>query len=178
MKCLLVIDMQKISFSPLTPRYNADLVCANINRLSAHFRKNNDPMIFIQHNGINQNICIPGSAEWEILDELDMHESDVIVEKKHNDSFCKSGLEQTLKSLDVTELFITGCATDFCVNSTLQTAFAKGYKCTVVADGHTTADRPGIAAGDAIDYFHYIWNDMYPVNGKIEIKTADSIIST
>ena len=51
MKALLIIDMQKVSFTSKTPRFNSDDVIKRINILSDKFRKNGDIVIFIQHNG-------------------------------------------------------------------------------------------------------------------------------
>ena len=38
-------------------------------------------------------------------------------------------------------LLVTGCATDFCVDTTVRVAASRDYEIVVVADGHTTADR-------------------------------------
>jgi nicotinamidase-related amidase len=45
-----------------------------------------------------------------------------------------------LRGLDKTEVFVTGCLTELCVDSTCRAAVTLGYDTTLVADGHTTAD--------------------------------------
>jgi nicotinamidase-related amidase len=178
MKCLLVIDMQKGLFKPNTPRYNSKHIINNINRLSECFRNKAYPVIFIQHNGASENNFIPGTSDYEIIDELNINENDYIIEKYANDSFYNSVLDETLKNLKIKELFITGCATDFCVNSTLQSAYTKEYQITVASDGHTTTDRLGIKSNIVIDYYNWLWQNITPVNRKIILSNTELIINS
>jgi nicotinamidase-related amidase len=178
MKSLLIIDMQKGSFTLKTPRYDTIHVINRINRLSSLFRKKGFPVIFIQHNGVSQNEYIPKTKEWELLDELTVKDGDHVVEKIANDSFYNSKLESTLNASGINELFITGCATDFCVNSTIQSAYVKEYKITVVSDAHTTANRTGLNAEKIIKYFNWLWENMTPINGGIKVMKTDEIMST
>jgi nicotinamidase-related amidase len=177
MKSLLIIDMQKGSFTAETPRCDAINVINRINKLSGLFRKKGFPVIFIQHNGVFQNEFIPKTKEWELLDELTVKDVDYFVEKFVNDSFYHSELENKLNELHINELFVTGCATDFCVNSTIQSAYVKEYRMTVVSDGHTTADRPELDAEKIINYFNWLWENMTPVCGGIKVMKTDMIIS-
>lgn len=75
----------------------------------------------------------------------------------------------------IDELLITGCATDFCVESTIQSALSKDYNITVVADGHTTGDRPHLKAEQVIEHYNWVWQNMIPTKGKIEVKTFKEI---
>jgi len=177
MKSLLIIDMQKGSFTSNSPPYDAKNVINRINRLTNIFRENDFPVIFIQHNGTSNNELIPNTTEWELLDELTVKENDYFVEKYANDSFYNSELENILNKLNVNELFITGCATDFCVNSTIQSAFVKEYKIIVVSDGHTTGDRSELNAKKVIRYYNWLWKNMTPINDGIKVMDTDLIIN-
>ena len=169
MKALLIIDMQKISFTPETLRFDAEEVVKRINSLSGQFRKKEYPVVFIQHDGSKDGFCKPNTEEWEILDSLNIDENDIIVNKTANDSFYRSKLNNILKDKDVEELVITGCATDFCVDATLKSAVINEYKVTVIADCHTTGDRPHLRAEKVIEHYNWMWNEMIPVNGKIKV---------
>lgn len=169
MKALLIIDMQKISFTPETPRYDAENVIKRINRLSGCFREKGNKVIHIQHDGTKDDFCMPGTEEWEIIDEINVEPNDIRINKFANDSFYKSELSDFLQKHEINDLVITGCATDFCVDSTIKSALTKEYKITVIADGHTTADRPNLKAKQVIDHYNWIWNDMIPVADKINI---------
>ena len=70
-KALLVIDMQKGSFTEATPRFDTDGVVSRINGLAQRLRAENQPVIFIQHDGTTNNEYIPKTTEWELLDGLE-----------------------------------------------------------------------------------------------------------
>ena len=174
MKALLIIDMQKTSFTPKTPRYDTEGVVRRINLLSDHFRKNNDPVIYIQHDGSRDGFCKPNTEEWEMLDSLNIDDSDIIVSKTANDSFYKSELNNILKAKGIEELVVTGCATDFCVDSTIKSAFTKDYKITVISNGHTTGERPHLKAEKVIEHYNWMWDEMIPINGKINVVSCNN----
>ncbi|MFA9390682.1 MAG: cysteine hydrolase family protein [Prolixibacteraceae bacterium] len=176
MKALLIIDMQKISFTPETPRYDSDGVIRRINKLAEVFRKKDDVIILIQHDGSTENFCSPGTEEWEILSELVNHKNDCIVPKTVNDAFYHSELKEILQRLDIEELVITGCATDFCVDSTVKSALINDYKVTVISDGHTTADRTKISAQLLIEHYNWIWSEMTPAKHAIKVISFDDYI--
>ncbi len=54
-KALLIIDMQKGSFTAKTPRFDKDGVVKRVNALIQIFRDADKPIIFIQHDGSKEN---------------------------------------------------------------------------------------------------------------------------
>ena len=174
-KCLLIIDMQKGSFTTKTPRFDTNRVVMRINELAKLFRKAELPIIYIQHDGTGTGEFEKNTSEWELLDTLNIKPTDVLIDKYANDVFYNSGLQSKLTELNAPEIFITGCATDFCVESTVQSALAKDYNITVVADGHTTGDRPHLKAEKVIEHYNWVWQNMIPTKGKIEVKSFDQI---
>ena len=174
-KALLIIDMQKGSFTPKTPRYNTNGVVKRINELAEFCRKMEFPVVFIQHDGSKENEFIPKTTEWELLSELKVEKGDIFINKYANDVFYKSELQLKLSDLEVNELFITGCATDFCVEATVQSALAKDYHITIVKDGHTTGDRPHLKAEKIIEHYNWVWGNLTPTNGSVEVINFDGI---
>ncbi len=175
MKALLIIDMQKGSFAPITPRHDADGVVKRINQLSAAFRKLNWPVICVQHDGTKIGEFVKGTEEWENLDDLIIKEDDIQIDKYANDIFYKSNLQSILNKLGIYDVVITGCATDFCVEASIHSALSKDYNITVVADGHTTGNRPHLRAQKVIEHYNWVWQNMIPTNGKIEMKSAGAL---
>jgi nicotinamidase-related amidase len=166
--------MQIGSFKPYTSRHDTLNVINRINTLSNYFRAKNDKVIFIQHDGTKENSFLPNTDDWQILPELMIHASDTIISKTANDAFYNTGLQAILAKNCITELFVTGCATDFCVDATIKSAVSKDYHVTVVEDGHTTADRPHLNAPTVIQHYNWLWADMTPTSSKIQvIKTND-----
>ena len=100
---------------------------------------------------------------------------DIFVSKTANDSFYKSELEDILNELEINELYIAGCATDFCVDSTVKSALNKDYKVTVIEDGHTTATRPHIDVQTTIKHYNWLWADMTPTRYRIEVKKVKDL---
>jgi nicotinamidase-related amidase len=176
MKAILIIDMQAGSFQPYSLRYDTLGVIERINALAKLFRENHQFVIHIQHDGSKENSFIPGTADWQILPELNQVSGDLFVSKTANDSFYNSELQSILSKHNITELFITGCATDFCVDSTIKSALSKDYKVTVIEDGHTTASRPYIDAQSAIQHYNWLWADMTPTKYKIVVKKAEELM--
>ncbi len=172
---LLIIDMQKGSFTEITPRFDADGVVTRINELSSIARDLDVPVICIQHDGTGTGEFEKNSSEWENLDALLIEPSDILIDKYANDVFYKSNLQNTLSKLAISQLLITGCATDFCVESTVQSALTKEYDVIVVEDGHTTGDRPHMTAGEVIKHYNWVWQHMIPTQGKVSVAKTDWI---
>ncbi|MEN5234249.1 cysteine hydrolase family protein [Sphingobacterium faecium] len=177
MSALLIIDMQKGSFTNKTPRYNTKSVVARINDLSTLFRKMRMPVVIIQHDGRGTGEFEKHSVEWQNLDELTIEPTDVLIDKYANDAFYKTDLQNKLDELAVDQVIVTGCATDFCIESTIQSALSKNYNVLIIEDGHTTADRPHLKADKVIEHYNWVWRHMLPTQGNIGVEKAEIVKS-
>jgi len=167
--------MQKGSFTSNTPRFDAKGLVHRINELTQLFREHNFPILFIQHDGTQAHEFIPNTNEWELLDDLVIKSNDIFINKYANDVFYNSQLQSKLIELETDELYITGCATDFCIEATVQSALTKDYNIIVVENGHTTGDRPHLNAEKIIEHYNWVWQNMIPTKGKIKVKDLISI---
>ncbi len=174
-KALLIIDMQKGDFTPITRRFDAENVIKRINQLAKLFRKAKMPVIYIQHDGTAMGEFVKNTPDWELLDTLNVEATDIRIDKYANDVFYNSKLQSKLIELNVSELFITGSATDFCVESTVQSAITKNYNITVVSNAHTTGDRPNLSAKQVIDHYNWVWQNMIPTKGNIDVTPFEEI---
>ena len=103
--------------------------------------------------------------------------ADHIVEKRACDSFMETGLEALLRSHGVEELIIVGCATDFCVDTTIRAAASRGFRVTAVSDGHTTRDRPHLRAMDIITHHNYMWENLQlPRQQRPRVVAMDELV--
>ena len=144
---LIVIDMQVGSFTPRSSRHDAAGLVERLNRLVSQTRERAGLVLFVQHDGPPGDPHHPSGKGWHLLPELVVRDSDVIVRKKSCDSFLDTDLERVLRDADIRDVIITGCATDYCVDTTVRSALAKGYKTTTPSDGHTTStSRPHLSA--------------------------------
>lgn len=177
MKALLIIDMQRGSFKPYSIRLNAMQTIEQINLLSAKFRELGYPVIYIQHDGTKEGYLLPSTSDFDILPELIKEFSDVVITKEANDAFYNTELQSILMHNNINELYICGCATDFCVDATVKSALSQDYKIYIASDAHTTANRPHIDASTIIQYFNWLWADLTPTKYKISVCSTQSIVS-
>ncbi|WP_221391163.1 cysteine hydrolase family protein [Dyadobacter sp. NIV53] len=178
MKALLIIDMQAGSFTPETPRYDTEKLIEKINHLSTLYRETGNKVIFVQHDGTKEDCYFPVTPDWEILPELIIDPVDVFVSKTVNDSFYQTNLDSFLKTNAISHITITGSATDFCIEATIQSALIKDYQITVIEDGHTTADRPHLNAKAIIEHYNWVWQNMSPTVGSIKVIAFEDYLAT
>lgn len=176
MHALLVVDMQKGCMAGSPPRHEVPAVVERINRLAEATRKKG-LVVFVQHTDAREGLP-RGSQAWEILDELVRREGDLCVEKEGCDSFLETNLRELLDARGVRELTIVGCASDFCVDTTVRSAGGLGYRVTVASDAHTTRDRPHVDAVSLIRHLNYVWADfLLPRGAKIRVVDTATIVS-
>ena len=81
---------------------------------------------------------VPGHWGAQVVDDLEVHDSDITVFKHRLSGFWDNELDSLLRGLDVRTLFFAGVNTDRCVFSSLQDAGFLGYDCVLLADACST----------------------------------------
>ena len=175
MDVLLVVDMQEALFQ--TPRFQSDAVINHIKSIAAAVRGSGGQVIYIQHNGSEEEGLSPHSAGWKILAELDVQSTDIVIEKTICDAFYTTELFSTLMQRTVDRIIITGCATDFCVDTTIRSAISHDFPVVVVSDGHTTADRPHLNAQAIIGHHNWMWKNIIAPNVPITVISAADLLT-
>ncbi|NDZ74816.1 cysteine hydrolase [Streptomyces sp. SID10362] len=132
---LLVIDMQNTT---VAMAHRAAETVAAIAGLSERARAAGVPVVTVRQRDEGM---VPGTEGWQVVPELAPREGEPVVDKTTPDSFLGTGLDETLRTLGVTEVIVTGFATEVCVDTTARQALSRGYDLVVVADGHTTSVR-------------------------------------
>jgi len=165
---LIVVDMQNGVFA--SPRYDRSGRTALINRLidrAVH-------IIFIQHA---EGEMTEGSELWQVLPELHQPAGSVSVTKTACDSFYRTRLDDVLKDLNATAFTVCGCATDYCVDTTIKVAASKGYVVTVASDAHTTGDRTYATAQQLIGQHNEVWRELSVPGNPVTVKTTAEILA-
>jgi nicotinamidase-related amidase len=132
---LLVVDVQNCVVEGAHER---DSVVANVDKLVDQARREQVPVVWVQHS---DDEIIRGSDGWRIAPELTPGDSEPLVDKNYGDSFEDTVLETVLSNLRVGRLVVAGAETDACIRSTLHGALVRGYDVTLVSDAHTTGDK-------------------------------------
>ena len=174
---LLVIDMQVGLFGPDSPRFDAEGVVARINTLAGAVREAGGTVVFIQHDGPPGDTFEPGSEGWRLLPSLDRRLGDPVVHKRACDAFYETDLDETLREREATRLLVTGCATDFCVDTTIRAAASRDYEVVVVEDGHTTADRPHVDALSVMRHHNWVWQNLIHPRRPIRVIPARDVLA-
>lgn len=144
---LIVVDLQK-GVVGLDLAHPVAEVIAHSRRLADGFRERGLPVVLVNVDGGAPGRTEqprPGTArppDWtELVPELGRTPQDIVVTKRTWGAFASTDLEQRLRSLDVTQVVITGIATSFGVESTARQAYEHGFNVTLAIDAMTDMDR-------------------------------------
>ncbi|WP_405635529.1 cysteine hydrolase [Streptomyces sp. NBC_01178] len=133
---LLVIDMQN---ALVAIAHRASATVAAVAGLQERARSAGAPVVLVQQEDEELE---RGTEGWRIAPELAPAPGDTVLPKSAPDGFLGTGLDALLRGRGVTEVVVTGFATEICVESTARQALSRGYDVVLVADGHTTSLRP------------------------------------
>jgi len=174
MNALLVIDMQVGLFEGEPPRLDADGVIRRINKIAKVVRTTGGVVIFIQHED-NRGLK-RGMEGWEILPTLERMNTDLLVHKQACDSFYETDLSDLLEKHGVQKIIVAGCATDFCVDTTIRSAASRNYEVVVVADAHTTKDRQHLDAAAIINHHNWMWENLILPRSEVKVLPTKSVV--
>jgi nicotinamidase-related amidase len=84
---------------------------------------------------IDSNSFVKGTWGVEICDDLTPQEGDIVVEGKRGlDTFATTNLDFVLRSNDIETVVLGGFLTNCCVESTMRSAYEKGYDVITLTD--------------------------------------------
>jgi nicotinamidase-related amidase len=143
---LLVTDMQEYFLSPESHAYipSAQAILPNITRLINIFNQTQHPIILTQHINDTDNAgnmktwwkaLLTGDSPYSKLYPL-YHASTFppVIQKTQYDAFHETELEKFLKENNIKTLIICGVMTNLCCETTLRSAFVKGYNAIIPLD--------------------------------------------
>lgn len=172
---LIVIDMQQGPFGDAPPWHDVAGLVGRMNRLADAIRPTGGAVVFIQHDGPPGDPYHPDSPGSRFLSALDVRSADTVIHKQACDSFLDTPLEAFLRGQSIDRLIITGWATDYCVDTTVRSALARGYPTIVPSDGHTTSNRPHLAAEKIIEHHNAIWADFIAPRGPALVQPCAEV---
>lgn len=170
---LVIVDMQNATMT--TPRYAVAALVGRLNALAAWVRETGGTVIWVRHEDVDT--YVPGSDGWQIIPSLICDARDVFIGKTACDGFYQTDLEAALAAHKFDRIIFSGCASDFCLDTTVRTAATRGYPVWVPSDGHTTADRPHLNAPQIIAHHNYVWADFIAVNGPVKVVPCAEIMA-
>ena len=169
---LLVIDVQQAMFGAAEP-YNGRAVVARIAALIARARAAKVPIFYVQHDGGLGDAFDKNGPGFALLPEIAPEPGDSITVKKRCSAFYETGLDASLRAAGVDSLVVCGMQTEYCVDTTVRSAFEHGYRVTVVGDGHSTFDSALLPASAIIAHTQHLWNGRFA-----RLKLAQDVVFT
>lgn len=142
---ILVIDLQNGLFDEEGKPFDFQNVIERINKITSYARKNNLPVIFIQHEQGNGLLQFKSSG-WSLVPELHTEETDLYVRKTTPNSFVRTNLNDLLTKNNIKRLIVCGYASEFCVDSTIRGGAELGYSILIASDAHTTHEKQHASA--------------------------------
>jgi len=172
---LLVIDVQ-VGIIDGFHAFRGREALEQINKLLSRARAANRSIVYIQHDGEKGHPLEVGSKGWRIHPAIKPQAEDLIIRKRASDSFFETTLERELEARGVKHLIITGCMTEYCVDTTARRAISMGYDVTLVSDAHTTIDNKLLNAAQIIAHHNSLLDGFDAGSHTISVKPADQVI--
>ncbi len=158
---LLVIDMQKGFCHPDSQMEksgvgtrNQRAIIPSVIRLISLARERKIPILFSQQFHFPDDVtrkrrripshmdkqkwwpCLKGTWETDFMEEIaaEIRPEDLIIEKHRASVFFETTLDAKLRMLGIEMLLISGCNTDFCVETTIRDGYYRDFDIVVVRD--------------------------------------------
>ncbi len=143
---IIVVDMLKDNFKKeahFAITSEALSTIPNIKRLLDQGRRRAWPIIFacdsfLEGDFIFQGRMKPhsirGTKGAEVIDDLDPLAAQMVLEKRRFSAFFKTDLDQTLRTLAVDTVVVTGISTHVCVLLTAMDALSHDFRCIIIED--------------------------------------------
>ncbi len=173
---LLIIDMQTASFAD-GRKYDVAGVIHRINQLASFVRDASGVVVFVQHDGTEQDGLAPDTPGWQVLSSLEVRSVDLFIRKTLNDAFARTPLFGKLVGLSVSNLGVAGWATDYCVDSTIRSAVSRGFRVVVPADAHTVSDRAHLTAPQIIDHHNRTWAGLI-ATPPVRVASTEELLAS
>lgn len=151
---LVLIDIQNDYFpGGRMEVVNAEEAVGKARSLLEAFRKNNLPVVHVQHISTRQGAAffLAGTAGAAIHESVLPRAGEKIITKHFPNSFRGTDLEDFLRANSITAITFCGMMSHMCIDATVRAAFDKGFACTVAEDACATRDleHGGIAVRSA-----------------------------
>ncbi|MGE7090546.1 cysteine hydrolase family protein [Lysinibacillus sp. NPDC048646] len=163
-QALVIIDMQEVFFMDRKNYlFESERVVENINNLIKWARANDIQVIFIQHTDLGQDDDMAfGKPGWELHNGLLKQLEDKVIQKTTWDAFYGTELAQYLQDSMIEQLIFVGAQTEFCLDTTIRSAFSNGYHHNILIEGaHSTINSEVLDAEQIIKHHECIWNNRF-----------------
>jgi nicotinamidase-related amidase len=142
-KALLLVDIQNDYFpGGAMELVGSEAAASKAGEIQAQFRASGLPVFNIQHVAMSPTATffLPETRGVEIHSSVAPVDGEPVVVKHFPNSFRETGLLETLRAAEVTDLVVVGMMTHMCIDTTVRTANDMGFSVTLVGDACATKD--------------------------------------
>jgi nicotinamidase/pyrazinamidase len=150
---IVVVDMLKdnLKESSRNPYYGeGKAIIPNLQRLLGESRRRGFPIIFACDSFLEGDFIfkgrmrvhsLRGTQGAEVVDDLKPEPTDVILPKRRFSAFFKTDLDQTLRTLGVDTVVVTGVTTEVCVLMTVMDGLSHDFSAIILEDCTASRDE-------------------------------------
>ncbi len=143
---IIVVDMLKDNFKENTrnPYYQEGKgIVPNLQKLLQESRKRGFPVVFACDSFLKGDFIfrgrmkvhsLRGTEGAEVVDDLKPHPTDIILRKRRFSAFFKTDLDQTLRTLEVDTIVVTGMTVEVCVLMTAMDGLSHDFSVILLED--------------------------------------------
>jgi nicotinamidase-related amidase len=144
---LLVIDVQRAFDDPGWAERNNPDAERRVGELLAAWREAGAPVAHVRHESDSpEGRFRRGTSAFEFKPEAEPLPGEPVVEKRTNNAFLNTGLEERLRAGGTEQVVVAGLTTDHCCSTTARMASDLGFETWFVADATATHARDGFDA--------------------------------
>lgn len=101
---------------------------------SPNWHKSNPLRLMREQPQLRDKILTKGSWDFQLVEELSVEQTDLVVPKTRYSGFTGTNLDFLLRERNIRTLIVTGIASNVCVESTIRDAYFREYFCVLVQD--------------------------------------------
>lgn len=145
---IVIVDVLDGNFQkPVGDKKEEEKIVPVVRDLLKRARSRGIPVIFACDSFLEQDFifggrmkphAIRGTSGTKPLTELEVEESDIILEKRRFSAFFKTDLDQTLRTFGIDTVAIGGLNTHFCVLATVFDAICHDFSTIILEDASAT----------------------------------------
>ena len=140
---LIVIDVQQAFDDPSWGTRNNPQCESNIEKLLAHWRAHDPPVVFVRHDSDEPGSTLAPDQPGNAFKDVITGEPDLLVTKSVNSSFHgEPDLQAWLDGEGIRTVYVCGITTNHCCETTARVGGNLGYDVHFVLDATHTFDRP------------------------------------
>ncbi len=128
---LLIVDMQK-GCKENGSKDTMERATEYINYTSHFFREYGQTVVVIQDLSVGEG---PASKDFEVLEEIEVADTDIVVHKHQCNAFFGTDLDQILKKKEIELVVVCGYHAENCVLFTYNGARELGYTAVILQNG-------------------------------------------